>query len=251
MRKYGLIGFPLGHSFSKKYFTEKFQSENIVDCSYENFPIKDIDQLPDLIENEPELVGFNVTVPHKSDVIKYLSYISPEAKEIGAVNVVKVHRNENSYSLSGFNSDVYGFTMSILPWLKSRSGNALILGTGGSSKAVSFALRKIGMNVTLVSRRNSPDGITYNDINSDITEKTDIIVNTTPLGMYPDIEGKPPINYDLLNSTHIIYDLVYNPELTAFLREGQERGCVVVNGLRMLHLQAEKAWEIWNDENLP
>lgn len=250
MRKFGLIGFPLGHSFSQKYFTEKFLVEHIHDCIYQNFPLKDINELPGLLMNEHDLCGLNVTIPHKSDVIRFLDSISPDAGEIGAVNVIKIGRKAGKAHLSGFNSDVYGFTGSIMPYLRNMSGNALVLGTGGSSKAVCYSLRKIGMNVTSVSRRQQPGTITYQDINKELLDKTEVIVNTTPLGMFPDIEGKPELDYDLLGSRHILYDLVYNPELTAFLKEGKAKGCTVVSGLRMLHLQAEKSWEIWNNEDL-
>lgn len=248
MRKFGLIGYPLGHSFSQKYFTEKFRSEHLDDCSYENFPLKEIDLLAGMLRKEPELAGLNVTIPHKSAVIRYLDSISPEAKEIGAVNVIKIRRKGEKFSLSGFNSDVYGFSESVLPYLKNQRGNALVLGTGGSSKAVCYALSRMGMKVILVSRKHQPGMISYSDVDDFLMKKTNLIVNTTPLGMYPDVESKPELDYDLLKSNHVLYDLVYNPEQTAFLREGKERGCVTVSGLRMLHLQAEKAWEIWNND---
>jgi shikimate dehydrogenase len=250
MKKFGLIGYPLGHSFSQKYFTDKFHREHIQGCSYENFPINDINRLIDLLKKEPDLAGLNVTIPHKSDVIRFLDNISPEAAEIGAVNVVKIRHENDRTSLSGFNSDVYGFTESILPQLENNSGNALVLGTGGSSRAVCFALNKIGMRVTLVSRKHKPGLISYYDIDHDLMKKTDLIINTTPLGMYPDIDSKPELDYDLLGPRHILYDLVYNPEQTAFLKEGKERGCITVSGMRMLHLQAERSWEIWNDDSI-
>jgi shikimate dehydrogenase len=250
MRKFGLIGYPLGHSFSQKYFTGKFRNENIPDCSYENFPLKDINRLNELLKLETDLAGLNVTIPHKSDVIRFLDDISPEAEEVGAVNVIKITRDKKEIILSGFNSDVYGFTQSILPFLKKHTGNALVLGTGGSSRAVCYALAKIGLDVTLVSRKHQPGMITYSDVDDLVMKNTSLIVNTTPLGMFPDTTGKPEIDYNLLTSRHILFDLVYNPEMTAFLKEGQERGCTVIGGLKMLHLQAEKSWEIWNDDNL-
>jgi len=250
MRKFGLIGYPLGHSFSQKYFSEKFQVEHLSDCSYENFPMKDIGQISELLKKETDLAGLNVTIPHKSAVIRYLDIISHEAKEIGAVNVIKITRKKVKLHLSGFNSDVYGFTGSIMPYLKHHKGNAIVLGTGGSSRAVCYALAKIGLRVTLVSRKHQPGMITYSDIDDSVLKNTDLIVNTTPLGMLPDIASKPEIDYDLLDSHHILYDLVYNPEMTAFLKEGKERGCVTINGLSMLHLQAEKSWEIWNNDQL-
>lgn len=246
MRKFGLIGYPLSHSFSQKYFTAKFRNEHITDCSYINFPLQDITLLPSLIRDEPELCGLNVTIPHKSDVIPLLNKISDEAAAIGAVNVIKISRNNNKTCLSGFNSDTYGFTGSILPSLKDRRGVALVLGTGGSSKAVCYSLLKIGMDVRLVSRQERHGMITYADINRELLEKTLLIVNTTPLGMFPDTGSLPDIDYDLLDERHILFDLVYNPEITAFLKKGMERGCITLNGLNMLYLQAEKSWEIWN-----
>jgi shikimate dehydrogenase len=246
MRKFGLIGYPLGHSFSKKYFTEKFQDEHIPDCSYENFPLKSIEELSSLLTSETDLCGLNVTIPYKTEVIKFLNSISQEASEIGAVNVIRITRKGGIPVLSGYNSDVTGFTDSLVPYLKKRSGNAVVLGTGGSSKAVCYALGKIGMNVTLVSRNSKPGTIAYSGIDENLISKTDLIVNSTPLGMFPNVESKPELNYDLLNESHILYDLVYNPDLTAFLKEGKERGCVTISGFMMLRLQAEKAWEIWN-----
>lgn len=250
MRKFGLIGYPLGHSFSQKYFTEKFRSEHISNCLYQNFPLKDIHELPGLLKDEQSLVGLNVTIPFKLDVIGFLDKISPDAKEIGAVNVIKIRREDGRIHLSGFNSDVYGFTGSIQPYLKRQVGNALVLGTGGSSKAVRYALSKLGMKVTLVSRKHQPGTISYQEIDEAILKNTEVIVNTTPLGMFPNVESKPELDYDQLENRHILYDLVYNPELTAFLKEGKARGCTVVSGLRMLHLQAEKSWEIWNNDEL-
>jgi shikimate dehydrogenase len=250
MRKFGLIGYPLGHSFSKKYFTEKFLAERISDCVYENFPQDNISLLPELIRSEPGLSGVNVTIPYKSEVFRFLNSVSAEAREIGAVNVIKIHRVDYDFKLSGFNTDYSGFTGSLIPYLKIVSGEAVVLGTGGSSKAVCFALRKLGMKIIQVSRKASPGIITYSVLSDDIIKNADLIVNTTPLGMFPDISGKPQINYNALNSRTILFDLVYNPGITSFLQEGKDRGCVSLNGLQMLHLQAEQSWEIWNDDNL-
>jgi shikimate dehydrogenase len=203
-----------------------------------------------LIQSEPALLGLNVTIPYKSDVIRFLHSVSPEAGEIGAVNVIKIRRKGNDLKLSGFNTDYSGFTGSLLPYLNKLSGNAVVLGTGGSSKAVSFALKKLGMKVTQVSRKPADGVITYSELDENLLKSVDIIVNTTPLGMFPNIAGKPQINYNALNPGTILFDLVYNPETTAFLQEGKRRGCITINGMRMLHLQAEQSWEIWNDENL-
>lgn len=250
MRKFGLIGYPLGHSFSKKYFTEKFSHENLSDCSYELYPLESIDLLPSLLKKEPSLCGLNVTIPYKSAVIRFLDSITDEASAIGAVNVVKVHRQGGKMLLSGFNSDVTGFHDSVMPFLGKTRGNAIVLGTGGSSKAVRFVLEKIGMHIISVSRIRSKEAIAYEDLDKELISTSTLIVNTTPLGMFPDTDSKPPIDYDALTKDQILYDLVYNPERTSFLREGEKRGCSIVSGLKMLHLQAERSWEIWNNEDL-
>ncbi|HEX2977475.1 MAG TPA: shikimate dehydrogenase [Bacteroidales bacterium] len=247
MRKFGLIGFPLGHSFSKQYFTDKFRNENITGCSYENYPLESISLLPELIKTEPTLSGLNVTIPYKSSVISYLDNLSPEASEIGAVNVVRIERGDYNIKLSGFNSDVTGFTGSLLPFLRNDIRKALVLGTGGSSKAVCYSLGKLGIDYTLVSRTPGAGTISYEEINKDRLMDSLLIVNTTPVGMFPDVNACPNLNYKLLDRNHILFDLVYNPGLSMFLRKGQERGCTVISGLKMLHLQAERAWEIWNN----
>jgi shikimate dehydrogenase len=250
MRKFGLIGYPLGHSFSRKYFTEKFHNEQIIDCLYENYPLTDISQITELLINEPDLTGLNVTIPYKTEIIKYLSHISPEANEIGAVNVVKIRRSGKKMVLSGFNSDITGIRDSLNQFANRNLKAAIVLGTGGSSKAVCFVLRKMGTEVVLVSRSRSKDSISYSDIDSELLKKSGLIVNTTPLGMYPNVETFPDIDYSLLGKDHMLFDLVYNPEITAFLRKGSERGCSVISGLKMLQSQAERSWEIWNDSAL-
>jgi shikimate dehydrogenase len=250
MRKFGLIGYPLGHSFSKKYFNDKFNNEQITDCSYQNYPLTDISEFKILLTREPELFGLNVTIPYKSVIIRYLNTVDTESHEIGAVNVIKIKRSDSKIWLDGYNSDVTGIRDSILPYIKDNIKNSLVLGTGGSSRAVCYVLRRLGLKVTLVSRNKKAGILSYSGINSSILENTDIIVNTTPLGMYPDIESKPDLDYNLLNEKHILFDLVYNPELTIFLKMGMERGCTIIGGLKMLHSQAEKAWEIWNDDKL-
>jgi shikimate dehydrogenase len=250
MRKFGLIGYPLGHSFSKGYFSEKFLKEHITGCSYENFPIPDIGLLPKLLADEPDLQGLNVTIPYKSEVFSYIDKLDPEASEIGAVNVLKIKRTGERVQLTGYNSDVTGISDSLLPHLHGNIKNAIVLGTGGSSRAVCYVLRKLGLNITQVSRSNRPGMINYSEITPEIIKEASLIVNTTPLGMFPATEHRPEIDYTLLNSNHILFDLVYNPEITLFLRSGIERGCTVVTGLKMLHSQAERAWQIWNDENM-
>jgi shikimate dehydrogenase len=250
MRKYGLIGYPLGHSFSKKYFTEKFIAEHINDCSYENYPLKNLDEIQELLGSDKHLAGLNVTIPYKSEVLRFLDSIEAEAAEIGAINVIKIKRLAGKITLHGYNSDVTGIRDSLLPFMKDKVRNALVLGTGGSSRAVCHVLKKFGLNVDLVSRERKPGVLQYSDIDSNIISRTQLIINTTPLGMFPDTEGKPDINYGYLNNTHILFDLVYNPELTAFLKMGAERGCSTISGIRMLFSQAEKSWEIWNNDSM-
>lgn len=250
MRKYGLIGYPLGHSFSRKYFSEKFINDHLKDCSYENYPLKDINQLPDLISGEPDLKGLNVTIPYKSEVLKFLDNIDIEAADIGAVNVIKIRRSERKIALAGFNSDITGIKDSLTPYINDKLKHAIVLGTGGSSRSVCYVLKNLGIKITQISRRKGEGVITYSDITPDLIAETDLIINTTPLGMYPATENKPDLNYMLLDKNHILFDLVYNPELTSFLKAGLQQGCRVITGLKMLHSQAERAWEIWNDKNL-
>jgi shikimate dehydrogenase len=248
MRKFGLIGYPLGHSFSKKYFAEKFINEHITDCSYENFPIKNISQFQKLIFEESELEGLNITIPYKSEIIQFLDIVDSEAIEIGAVNVLKIKRIQGKIQLTGFNSDVNGIKDSLLPYLNGKIKNAIVLGTGGSSKAVCHVLNKSGVHVNLISRNKQPGALKYSEITPLLIRNIELIVNTTPLGMYPEIEGKPDLNYDLLTADHILFDLVYNPEITSFLKMGKERGSTIISGLKMLRSQAERAWNIWNDD---
>jgi len=249
MRKFGLIGYPLGHSFSKKYFTEKFLREQIRGCSYENYPLTNIVQISGLI-SDSEIEGLNVTIPYKSSVIKFLDRTDTEAEQVGAVNVIKIKRTNGKAELTGFNSDITGIMDTLGPVLNPEIKSALVLGTGGSSKAVCHVLKKINVHYTLISRVKKTGCLTYSDINSVILENNLLIINTTPLGMYPDTDSKPDLNYDLLGSRHILFDLVYNPELTSFLKMGKERGCTTLPGITMLYSQAEKSWEIWNDDSL-
>jgi shikimate dehydrogenase len=250
MRKYGLIGYPLAHSFSKSYFTEKFQKEKIRDCSYDNFPISDLGMLPRLLADDRDLCGLNVTIPYKSEIFKFIDYLDPEAREIGAVNVLKIKRTGHKIQLYGFNSDITGIQDSLSTCIQQGIKNAVILGTGGSSHAVCHVLKKANIGYTQVSRNRKEGIISYSDLERTILENSGLIINTTPLGMYPDIDSRPDINYSQLNEKHTLFDLVYNPEITAFLRSGLERGCKIITGLKMLHSQAERAWQIWNDEIL-
>ncbi len=247
MRKFGLVGYPLGHSFSQKYFSEKFSKEGISDCIYENFPVEDIDNLPVLIDENKELAGFNVTIPHKKNIIRFLTDIDPEAERTGAVNVVKVKRSGDKVRLKGFNSDIWGFRVSLTRSLRPGSYKALILGTGGSSLAVRHVLNQLGIQYCSVSRSHSGNNLAYGEINAGILKEHNLIINTTPLGMYPETDKCPDIEYKSLTPDHILFDLVYNPEITLFLKKGMEKSCSVKGGLEMLHLQAERSWEIWND----
>ena len=250
MRKFGLIGYPLGHSFSKKYFTEKFLTENISDCSYDNYALKNLDEFRELVASDDELSGLNITIPYKSEIIRFLDVIDSEAEEIGAVNVIKIRRTDRQMKLYGYNSDITGIRDSLLPIIEDNVRNALVLGTGGSSRTVCHVLKKFGLKVDMVSRERKPCVLIYSDIDSGIIDNTQLIINTTPLGMFPNTEGRPEINYRKLNSRHILFDLVYNPEITTFLRMGAEQGCSIISGVKMLHSQAEKAWEIWNNDSL-
>ena len=250
MRKFGLIGYPLSHSFSKKYFTEKFFTENISDCSYNNYPLKTLDEFRELVVSDDELCGLNITIPYKSEIIRFLDVIDPEAEEIGAVNVIKIRRPGGKIRLFGYNSDVTGIRDTLLPFIGVNVRNALVLGTGGSSKAVCHVLKKFGLKVDLVSRERKSGILVYSDIDSEILDNAQLIINTTPLGMFPNTESRPEKNYRRLNRKHILFDLVYNPEITSFLRMGAEQGCLIISGVKMLHSQAEKSWEIWNNDSL-
>ena len=247
MDKYGLIGYPLGHSFSISYFNEKFESEGI-DAVYENFEIPQIDDVKEIIDSNPDLKGFNVTIPYKQQVLKYIKELSPEAKAIGAVNVIRIEHKGNKTVLKGFNSDVIGFTKSIEPILNTYHKKALILGTGGAAKAVQYGLQSLGIETLFVSRTKKKNAITYEVVTADIVREYNVIVNCTPVGMYPHIDECPKLPYEAMDSHTLLYDLLYNPDETKFLRLGAERGATVKNGLEMLLLQAFVSWEIWNGE---
>jgi shikimate dehydrogenase len=250
MRKFGLIGYPLGHSFSKKYFTEKFNRENISDCQYDLYPIPGIDHLKKLISGDPDLLGLNVTIPYKTAVFKYLDSIDNQAESVGAVNVLKLKRNGDRIRIKGFNSDIDGFRDSVSPYLTGRVTDALVLGTGGAAKAVCYVLKEHGIHITSADIIELDGVLKYSEITGDILLGNQLIINTTPLGMYPDIDSKPDLDYGYLNKDHILFDLVYNPELTSFLKAGEEQGCTTISGIKMLYGQAERSWEIWNDNNL-
>ena len=246
MIRYGLIGYPLSHSFSKQYFSRKFAQEAIADTSYELFPLAHVVDFPDLLRQHPHLVGLNVTIPYKQQIIPLLDRLDPVAKRIGAVNTIKI--NLTSGERVGYNSDYYGFKQSLEPWLNGQAEKrALVLGTGGASKAIICALQDSGVAYQYVSRRPSPEVITYKALRSDYSlADFSLIVNTTPLGMSPHTNAAPDLNYHQLTARQLCYDLVYNPEETLFMKQAAARGALVKNGLEMLHLQAEKSWEIWN-----
>ena len=247
MDKYGLIGYPLGHSFSQNYFNEKFLSENI-DAEYVNFEIPSIKEFPGIIKNNPDLKGLNVTIPYKEQVIQYLDDLSDNAKAIGAVNVIKFVSNKpgKKAKLTGYNSDVIGFQQSLEPLLKNQHQAALILGTGGASKAVRRGLENLGLSSQFVSRERSANVIHYEDITPQIMQEHTIIVNCTPVGLFPNVNKCPDIPYELLTPNHLLYDLLYNPNETLFLKKGKEYGAKVKNGLEMLLLQAFASWEFWH-----
>ena len=247
MDKYGLIGYPLGHSFSKSYFNEKFENEGI-NAEYINFEIPTLDSLPEILASNTELKGLNVTIPYKEKVISYLDSIGPEARAIGAVNVIRVDHKGNDTYLKGFNSDVIGFTKSIEPLLERFHKKALILGTGGASKAINFGLKSLGLETVFVSRFERPGTIQYSQITPDIIQEYNVIVNCTPCGMYPHIDECPQLPYEAMTSKNILYDLLYNPDETLFMKKGAQHGATVKNGLEMLLLQAFASWEFWHNK---
>lgn len=243
MHRLGLLGKNISYSFSRNHFKSKFEKEGITDVTYDNFDIEDISLFPSIIENTEGLKGLNVTIPYKQAVMPMLDKIDKKAKAIGAVNTIKVKKNGK---LVGYNTDCYGFKKSLKPYLKKHHKKALILGTGGASKAVAYVLKKLGIKYEYVSRTASQQvRFTYDDLNDSIINEFEIIINCTPLGTFPNIENHPNIPYEGINDKHILYDLIYNPLETKFLKLGKERGATTINGLKMLELQAEKSWSIW------
>ena len=242
MRIFGLLGFPLEHSLSATYFTDKFERDEIEEVEYKNFEFEDVSEFMEWCKAHPEIQGFNVTIPHKESIIDHLDEVSEEAERVGAVNCVKVTDD----GLIGYNTDVYGFERSVSQYIN-ESTKALILGTGGSAKAVSYVLDQMDIDYLFVSR--NPDGtdLGYEDLDDAILEDYHLIINCTPVGMYPYLNDCPPIPYEYLNSKNVLFDLIYNPEKSLFLMKGEEKGATVQNGLTMLYLQAEMAWKIWNE----
>ncbi len=241
MNRYGLLGRNISYSFSQGYFTQKFKDLDLQDHSYENFDIQQIDDIKQVLAQK-NLKGLNVTIPYKQEVLPYLDELDPKAAQIGAVNTIQFTEK----GLKGFNTDAFGFRTSLEPFLKANHTKALILGTGGASKAVRFVLNELGIESTYVSRSNKEGQYTYNDLNRDIIRENTLIINCTPLGTYPKTEDKPDIPYEFIGTDHLLYDLIYNPEKTSFLAAGEAGGAQISNGLNMLQQQAEKAWEIWN-----
>lgn len=243
---YGLVGYPLGHSFSQRYFTEKFAKEGIRDAEYRNFPLSSINELPGLLESTPGLCGFSVTIPYKEQVIPYLDGMDGEAEAIGAVNCVKILDGK----LYGYNTDAYGFRNSLLEFIGDERPGALVLGTGGAGKAVKYVLSGLGIGYKMVSRTAGSGKLTYEELGEEIISNNKLIVNTTPLGTFPDIQKYPDIPYGFISDGHFLFDLVYNPSETEFMKRGKARGARTSNGYGMLTGQAERAWEIWQSPEL-
>ena len=248
MKTYGLIGRKLGHSFSRNFFTEKFTRENLADHEYVNFELDTIDEFPALFEQGKDICGLNCTIPYKQQIMSFLDEIDAEAAQIGAVNTVKIIHQNGRRILKGFNTDLYGFEHSLRPMLEARHQKALILGTGGASKAIRFLFDKMGIDYLSATTRteHGEKEIGYNQLTNEVMNEHLIIVNATPLGTFPQVNTCPDIPYPLITGDHILYDLVYNPAETLFLKNGQKQGAKTKNGLEMLHLQALRSWEIWN-----
>lgn len=243
MRLFGLIGYPLSHSFSKKYFTEKFEQEGLTDCRYELFPIATINELPGVLNKHPELEGLNVTVPYKRQVLSFLHSANNIPEEVGACNCIDIKDGK----LVGYNTDIIGFEKSFTPLLKPQHKKALVLGNGGAAEAVVFVLKKLTIDLIIVSRElHGNSALTYKDIDEQVMKECNVIINTTPLGMYPNEKSCPSIPYQFISGQHLLYDLVYNPAKTLFLQKGEELGAAIKNGEEMLILQAEESWNIWN-----
>lgn len=245
MNIFGLVGKNIDYSFSAGYFSEKFRSEKIDNSLYKNFDIPYITYFPQIVKKNKGLVGLNVTIPYKETIIPYLDELSEVAEQIGAVNCIKINKNGE---LKGYNTDAYGFLKSLQPLLRPHHSKALIFGTGGASKAVSFVFKQLNIEYKMVSRTPNKDNFTYSDLSEEVMRGFLIIVNCTPLGTYPDVEDAPALNYDFLSPNHLVFDLIYNPSETTFLKLAKQKGALTKNGYDMLVFQAEKAWEIWNQD---
>jgi shikimate dehydrogenase len=245
-RTFGLVGYPLSHSFSKKFFSEKFEKEKIVGCTYELFPIEKAESILELISENPSLCGLNVTIPHKLAVMPFIDELDEAAAEIGAVNCISIQQKSNGILLKGYNTDAFGFAESLKPLLEKQHQKALIFGDGGAAKAVKYVLKQLGISYQVVVRKHTSTALHYDHITKEVLEEYKLLINTTPLGMSPNLESSPPIPYEHLTSQHLAYDLVYNPEETVFLTKAKQQGAKIKNGLEMLYLQAERSWYIWN-----
>jgi shikimate dehydrogenase len=243
MKLFGLIGYPLSHSFSKKYFTEKFEKEGISDCRYELFSIAAIEELKNVLDQHPDLCGLNVTIPYKQQVLSFLDEADDVVGKIKACNCISIKQGK----LKGYNTDVTGFERALKEKLQPKHTSALILGTGGAAKAVEFVLQKLGIGFNYVSRKSTVNNYSYEMLTPDIIADHLLIINTTPLGMYPAVNEAPPVPYETLTPGHYLFDLVYNPEKSLFLQKGEERGAAIKNGYEMLEIQAEESWRIWNE----
>lgn len=247
MRKFGLIGYPLSHSFSKKFFTEKFIAEEIKNAAYELYPIEHIDLFSALVSDDPELCGMNVTIPYKVKVLPFLDEMDEASTQIGAVNCISIEWAENGKRyLKGYNTDAYGFEESLKPMIGEAHRRALVFGDGGAAKAIKYVLGKLGIDFLVVTRKPSETSILYSDVDEAMLSEYTVLINTTPLGMSPNYDTQPEIPYQFLTEQHVAYDLVYNPEETLFLKEVRLHGGKTKNGLEMLYLQAIRSWEIWN-----
>lgn len=244
MKRFGLIGRTLTHSFSKNFFTQKFEAEGVRDCVYDNYELQTIEAFPRLLSDYPDLNGLNVTIPYKEDVIHFLSDTNEVVQETGACNCIKMEGDR----LIGYNTDVVGFRNSLVPKLKRHHRRALILGTGGASKAIRYVLQELGIEYNIVSRRRRLNELGYENLGEDILCDHHLVINTTPLGMYPNVDSDPPMPYEFITRKHFLYDLIYNPEKTKFLAEGEKRGAQICNGYEMLIGQAEASWRIWTAE---
>ncbi|HVZ56649.1 MAG TPA: shikimate dehydrogenase [Chitinophagaceae bacterium] len=242
MEEFGLIGHPLTHSFSRTYFSEKFRKEGLHHCRYENFPLASIDLLPDLLRAHPQLRGLNVTIPYKEAVIPLLDECTETVREIGACNCISIQQG----TLVGYNTDVVGFERTLVPHLQDHHRRALILGTGGAAKAVEYVLSRLDIAWMYVSRKPSVQHLSYEQVTPEVLASYPLVINTTPLGMFPNVVEAPPIPYEALTPFHLLYDLIYNPPETLFLKKGARQGATTVNGMDMLIIQAEESWTIWN-----
>lgn len=248
MRKLGLIGYPLGHSFSKKYYLAKFEKEKIANIDYDLYPFENLADFRSIYESDESFAGFNVTIPHKKNVLTLLDELSPEAAQMQAVNCVRIIRENGKVVLKGYNTDAYGFEQSLIPLLQPQHRSALVFGNGGAAKAVYYSLERLNIPYQIVSRNKENGDLTYDELTPEIIAEHKLLINCSPVGTFPNVNLCPAIPYEGIGTAHLLYDLIYNPEETLFLTKGKERGAAVKNGYEMLVLQAEKNWMIWNEQ---